>query len=298
MARLMTTLTFFKASISTGLAALMMAGCSQSDITPSAPATQATQAGEYPSLRTALDCLPQGAALMASHRGTSRSWDIAENSLTGLRKLIADGYKVAEIDIAGTKDGALFTYHDGTWEETSTGKGPVAASTAADLGKILLKTRQGDLTSERPPLFTDMLAAAKDRIYLEIDFKSSAKFEPVIEAIRAADMTDQVVLIAYSDGQAAKLARLAPDMLLSVPPSFARPQDLVWLGPDAGDSAQAQPMLEQGSTVLGRVWKRAEADNLDAILNNARLVVTDYIEQYDPIMGLEDVAAYKACLVK
>lgn len=292
----MMTQTFFKALIATALTALLLAACAADSPTQtSAPETPASS-NSYPSLRKALDCLPQNAALMASHRGTSRSWDIAENSISGLNKLIADGYKVAEIDIAGTKDGALFTYHDGVWDETSTGSGPVAASTAADLENILLKTRGGELTAERPPLFTDMLAAAKDKIYLEVDFKSSAEFEPVLDAIRAADMTDQVVLIAYSDGQAKKLARLAPEMLLSVPTSSARQQDLVWFGPDAADDPRVDEVLEMGATVIGRVWKRSEADNLDAMLQNARLVVSDYIEQYDPIMGLTDGAAYEACL--
>ncbi len=289
----MTTLHIFKASISTALAAALLYGCAASDAPPIATSTANST---YPSLRKALDCLPQGAALMAAHRGTSRSWAVPENSISGLNKLIADGYKVAEIDIAGTKDGVLFSYHDGVWEEMSTGSGAVAASSTADLENILLKTRAGELTTDRPPLFDDLLTTAKNKIYLEIDFKSSAKFEPVIDAIRTAGMTDQVVLIAYSDGQAKKLARLAPDMLLSVPPTAARPQDLVWLGNDAGDDTIAKPLLSNGSTVIGRVWKRSEADNLGDILDNAKLVVTDYMEQYDPVMRLTDEMAYKACL--
>jgi glycerophosphoryl diester phosphodiesterase len=125
-------------------------------------------------MKTALSCLPDGAAMMASHRGISREWDMAENSLAGLERLIADGYRVAEIDLAGTKDGTLFLYHDGVWEEKSTGTGPVAATLTADLDTILLKNRAGEVTSERPPTFAQVLETAKDRLYLEIDFKSSA----------------------------------------------------------------------------------------------------------------------------
>jgi len=233
---------------------------------------------------------------MASHRGTSRSWNLPENSLSALNKLIQNGYKIAEIDIASTRDGALFTFHDGVWEEGSTGKGAVAATNSAELEKILLKTRRGTITSERPPLLTDMLALAKDRIYLEIDFKSSAKYEPVLKAIRQADMADQVVLIAYSDGQARKLARLAPDMLLSVPPSSARPESLVWFGADAVGDPQVKAIRNIGADIIGRVWKRRDERQLGTMLKNANLVVTDYIEQYDPIMGLKDQAGYQACL--
>ena len=277
--------------------ALMLSACAPASDAPLATKTTVASAG-MPSLKTALTCLPDGAALMASHRGTSRDWDIAENGLAGLKQLIADGYKVAEIDIAGLKDGTLITYHDGVWDETSTGKGPVASSTAGDVEKILLKTRKGTLTAERPPLFADLLAAGKGKIYFEIDFKSSAKKPAVIQAIRDAGMTDQVVLIAYNPEQQATLEKLAPDMLLSTPTETSKAGHLVWMGPDAWNSAEAEPLIAQGSIVIGRVWERAKADKLGGVLQNSRMVVTDYINQYDPIMGLKpaDMPAYEACL--
>jgi len=292
----MTIRTFFKASIATTLAALLLTACNDTPENTVAPTQTSATSLEYPSFRKALDCLPEGAALMASHRGTSKSWSLPENSLSGLNKLIQDGYKVAEIDIASTRDGVLFTYHDGVWEEGSTGKGAIAATHSAELEKILLKTRGGRITSERPPRLSDMLALAKDRIYLEIDFKSSAKYEPVLKAIRQADMADQVVLIAYSDGQAKKLSRLAPDMLLSVPPSSARPENLVWFGADAVGDPQVKTVRNMGADIIGRVWKRRDARQFGTMLKNANLLVTDYIEQYDPIMGLKDKGAYEACL--
>ena len=289
----------FKASIA-ALAlstALLVGGCKAAVPDSTDPAsTSAAKSDVYPSLKTALTCLPDGAAMMASHRGTSRDWDLPENSVSGLERLIADGYKVAEIDIAGTKDGVLFSYHDGVWDEVSTGTGPVASTTADELETILLKTRKGTLTSERPPTFDALLKTAKDRIYLEIDFKSSARFEPVLAAIRAADMTDQVVLIAYSPGQTRKLAQLAPEMLLSTPPEAAKSGHLVWMGPDAKDINTAKPLKNNGSIVIGRVWEKKRADALPAMLQNARLIVTDYINQYEPITGTYDKAAYAACL--
>lgn len=263
---------------------------------PSTPVIETT--ATYPSLKTALTCLPDGAAMMASHRGTSRDWNVAENSISGLERLIAGGYKVAEIDIAGTKDGTLFSYHDGVWDEVSTGSGPVASTTTADLSDILLKTRRGTLTSERPPTFAQMLETSKDRIYLEIDFKSSARFEPVLAAIRDAGMADQVVLIAYSPGQARKLAQLAPDMLLSNPVEAAKPGHLVWMGADASDVSAAKALKDEGSIVIGRVWEKSKADGLPNMLKNAKLVVTDYINQYEPITGRYDKAAYANCLVE
>ena len=292
----MTIATIFKASIATTLAALLLAGCGNESETTAALSETQLESSNHPSFRKVIDCLPDSAALMASHRGTSRNWSVPENSLSGLNRLIVDGYKVAEIDVASTRDGVLFTFHDGVWEDMSTGKGAVARTKYAELEKILLKTRDGRLTSERPPLFTDMLALAKDRIYLEIDFKSSAKYESVLKAIRDADMADQVLLIAYSSGQAKKLSRLAPEMLLSVPPDSARPENLVWFGTSAVDDPRVEDILNMGAGVIGRIWKNKDPRNFGALLRNSKLVVTDYIDQYDPIMGLKDKAGYEACL--
>ena len=152
---------------------------------------------------------------MAAHRGVSEDWDLPENSASGLQRLIDENYLVAEIDVASTKDGTLFLFHDGVWEDTSTGKGPVSASTSQDLDKILLKSRQGTLASERPLRFGDALDIAKDQLYLEIDFKSSAPKDEVIEIIKEKGMGDQVILIAYTTEQAKELQALAPNMVLS-----------------------------------------------------------------------------------
>jgi glycerophosphoryl diester phosphodiesterase len=298
----MTTYTKRKAPIPaillTGL--LSLAGCKAAapDISATTRPAAVTAIAPLPSMKTALSCLPDGAAMMASHRGISREWDMAENSLAGLERLIADGYRVAEIDLAGTKDGTLFLYHDGVWEEKSTGTGPVAATLTADLDTILLKNRAGEVTSERPPTFAQVLETAKDRLYLEIDFKSSARFEPVLDAIRAADMADQVVLIAYSPGQTRKLASLAPDMLLSTPSEAAMPGQLVWLGPDASDETAAKSLNDNGSIVIGRVWERNRADGLPNMLKHAKLIVTDYINQYEPIIGEYDADTYENCLTR
>ncbi|MEP1229476.1 MAG: glycerophosphodiester phosphodiesterase family protein, partial [Litorimonas sp.] len=174
-----------------------------------------------PPLKAAIECLPKDGAIIAAHRGTSRDWNTAENSISALQKLIKQNYLLAEIDVAGLRDSTMITFHDGVWDDISTGKGPVISTTKESLEKILLKTRKGTYTSDRPPLFEDMLQTAKGKIYLEIDFKSSANMQNVISTIKKYDMSDQVLLIAYTKNQAKKLRNLAPNMLLSSPESGA-----------------------------------------------------------------------------
>jgi len=275
-----------------------LSACKSNVDLPTETAAAVTEASALPPIRKALDCLPTKAAMMAAHRGTSENWDIAENSISGLKKLIEIDYKVAEIDVAGTKDGVLFTYHDGVWDETSTGKGPVAASTAADLETILLKTRSGKLTSERPPTFADMLTTAKGQLYMEVDFKSSAKYEDVIQAIRDADMADQVVLIAYNAGQAKKLEQLAPDMMRSNPTDAAQKTHGVWLGYNVGADEQASNLKAAGNYIIGRIGDPNRQPALHVLRDASDILVTDEAEKYDGIFGLSaaERVTYEACL--
>lgn len=253
-----------------------------------------------PPLKQTLDCIPKNASIIAAHRGTSRDWSLAENSLSALEKLINKGYLVAEIDVAGLKDRTLITYHDGVWDEASTGKGPVAASRRGDLNNILLKTRKGRFTSERPPLFDDLLKTAKGRIYLEIDFKSSADINNVIDVIDTNNMRDQVLLIAYTGKQARKLRQIAPDILLSVPENSAQRGDLVWLGKDAKNSARTQAIKARGQYVIGKVGRGLDETNLAQTRSQSDILVTDYPNQYMPVTGLNNATrkSFEACLLK
>lgn len=198
----------------------------------------------------------------------------------------------------------MILYHDGVWEEKSTGSGAVAASTWADAQTILLKDTEGKLTSDRPVSFSDTLALAKDQIYLEIDFKSSAKYEAVIDAIRKAGMSEQVILIAYNEKQGRKLARLAPDMLMSVGPDIKAFRSAgvktanmaVWLGKGPYDQDEIDELSARNIPILA--WPNDRYVRQTAGL--ASLIVSDYAFRHDPIVGLSSAgrATYEACLSK
>ena len=304
----MTQTPKFKAPISILIAAALIAagitGCKAptplATDTPTGSQNMAPET-ERASFRKALACLPDDAAMIAAHRGTDERWtDVAENSLGGIKALIAHGTPIAEIDVAGLKDRTLITFHDGVWDDISTGSGPISTARKSDLQTILLKSRAGQLTAERPPLFSDVLAAAKDKIYLEVDFKSSARYEDVIQAIRRANMTDQVMLIAYSSGQAAKLKQLAPDMLRSNPKDAPQKKHAVWLGYDISNKAEAAQLKSQGHFIIGRIGDPRRQPPLRILRQSADILVTDQAERHTGILGLKDVdrTAYHACLAR
>jgi glycerophosphoryl diester phosphodiesterase len=177
-----------------------------------------------PSVLSLFACKTDGLAFVAAHRGTVEGSEFPENSLGSLKALHEHGVLFAEIDIARLKDGTQILFHDGVWDKRSNGIGPIAATTWEQSQKLLLKDTNGQLTASRPQSFADVLSWAKDKIYLEIDFKSSSDPKQVIKAIRTAGMIDQVILISYTTEQAINLHTLAPDAALSV--GIFKPSDI------------------------------------------------------------------------
>ena len=299
----MTHTTVFKAPISIACASLLLATGLSACKAPTSDTAQTTEMIEPKStlapIRKTLDCLPADAAIMAAHRGTDERWrDQAENSIGGLKALIEHGSIMAEIDVAGLKDDTLITFHDGVWDEISTGKGPISTSRKSDLEKILLKSRAGDLTADRPPLFADMLKTAKGKMYMEVDFKSSANPQSVVNAIRKADMSDQVLLIAYNPKQAALLERLAPEMLRSNPPEAAKAGHAVWLGYGVANGNKSKLLKSKNNYTIGRIGDPKRQPSLKALTWASDILVTDEAEKHDGIIGMsaQTRAAFEACV--
>ena len=257
----------------------------------------------YP-LKRHFECLPDSAAIIAAHRGSSKRKGLAENAKRGLEALINHGTLIAEIDVAKSKDGVHFLFHDGVWEKDTTGKGVVAATGWEEAQKFLLNDTSGKLTSETLISLDDYLKLAKDNIYLEIDFKSSAVYETVIDMIRSNNMSDQVILISYSSGQARKLARLAPEMIVSV--SINSEKDLknyrsqglkdsqiaAWTGRNGPSKTLSKTLGNKSIPVLTFPAREQQS----SLVKRANLIVSDYALNQKPIIGKYDKQAYKACL--
>ncbi|WP_017932352.1 glycerophosphodiester phosphodiesterase family protein [Robiginitomaculum antarcticum] len=232
-----------------------------------------------PSIASTLSCLSDSGPILALHRGRDKGLDQAENALETLKLAYEAGFIMGEVDIAQIKDRTIILFHDGVWEEKTTGRGVVAASTAGDLDKILLKTPRGEFTSYRPATLSQVLDWAKGKLYLEIDFKSSANEADVVALISNKNMGPQVILIAYYPEQAARLRALAPDMMISVSPNAIDEtgDQLVWLGTD--DISEDEEIFVRNPktyTAFGQFSaRRALPDNW----RNVDILVTDYASE-------------------
>ena len=236
-----------------------------------------------------LDCLPPGASLTAAHRGTQRGSPHPENSIDGLDALLDADILLAEIDVARTRDGQHILFHDGVWDDGSNGRGPVAATDWPTAQTYSLRTTKGRLTDSGVPTLEQYLARARDNIFLEIDFKTSARYSDVLEIIENYDMMGSVILIAYSPTQARRLRALAPDALISIPPDTTIPgPTLTFTG------GTVQPIPGPFIAKL-RGRDRYAPPNL-ALAANARINVTDYALEAPPVLGLRDPDDFLACL--
>lgn len=280
------------------LAVILMTACQSTETTESVkPAAETSEASLFDySLAEVLACVPEQGALVAAHRATSRSWDIPENGIGGLKRLLEAGTLIAEIDIAGLKSGEQILYHDGTWDRKSTGTGPVASSTFADREKILLKSFAGTLSAERPPLFEDVLKLTKGKMFLEVDFKSSAKTDKVLKLIRDYEMENHVVLIAYTTERAQELHALAPEMLISAPgedkgEGITPEKTLLWVGRNLDQ-------VTEPTNALGYIGLVSRDDNVEAKALNGVFIVSDYADELPAIVGGVKESDILSCLGK
>lgn len=301
----MLSLSKLSSSAALTLAASALISCNSAAPVPNKAAITTDQAA-LPSITQIMPCLREDGPIMALHRGRDKTKDLAENSLEALKSVYDSGYIMAELDVAGLKDGTLILFHDGVWEEKTTGKGIVGASTYEQVEKFLLTTPRG-VTAQRVPLLSDILNFAKGRIYLELDFKSSANEAAVIDAVKAAGMEGQVILIGYTLEQSRRLYNLLPSAMISAPveskadlKALGIPprQVLAWAGTRDYDPAKITPLNNLGvHPAFGMMSPRRHiASDYSALA----LLVTDYPDEALALSKIKggDKARLKSCAEK
>ena len=205
-----------------------------------------------------LDCVrTSGGVLLVGHRG-GPTRDYPENAIETFQRTFDAGTRAMEVDTAETSDGQLVLMHDDDLDRTTTGAGLVADHTLADIQKLTLKTGSKQTNFTPPTLQSALDWAVKTGAVLEIDKKRSADYPPIIAAIRAAKAENNVILITYTDTQAADIHRTAPDLVITATISSAtqldglikrgvKPENLIaWTGIEKPDANLWQALAARG----------------------------------------------------
>jgi len=125
--------------------------------------------------------------LVTAHRSDWRN--APENSLSAMRRAIALGVDIIEVDVRRTKDGHWVIIHDDTLDRTTTGKGPVANLTRAEIGRLRLLAATGHPTEEKIPTLEEALEVARGKVVINLD-KSYNDPEGVLKVVQACHALD------------------------------------------------------------------------------------------------------------
>jgi glycerophosphoryl diester phosphodiesterase len=197
-------------------AALALAGCDAivgARVGESSPGQAATALAPA-DLPAFFDCLRENnQTVVSAHRGGWQT-DFPENAIVTFENAVSQAPVFLEIDVRAARDGFV-VMHDDTADRTTTGHGPLADMTVAEI--VRLEITGGSRTRDaHPPTLRQALDWSAGKTVLELDIKDDVRFEDIITAVREAGAMDRAIFITNSVGAAARLARLAPEAMLYV----------------------------------------------------------------------------------
>lgn len=252
------------------------------------------------------DCLRErGATAISAHRGGPRA-EMPESSMAALASTAYLAPVFFEVDVAQTRDGVLVLMHDDTVERTTTGAGRVDAIGLVELQSLWLEDENGVRVNERVPSLDEALSWADGRAVLELDIKRGVAYEDVVHDVRALGAMGRVVFITYSVDGASRLARLAPEAMISTTITNARDLDtlerrgvdlshiVAWLGDEELDESLVRALAERGVEARFGVFGRDDRFAAMAEAGVQSLAVDDVEAAYraaDAADGEEGYAA-------
>ena len=130
-----------------------------------------------------------------AHRGGSAVWP--QNTMAAFEGAVGLGYRYLETDVQATSDGVLAVFHDDLLAPVADRDGRISEMTWAEVS-------QARVGGEPIPRLEELLDAFDDA-RISIDPKTDVAVEPLIAALRQADVLNRVCIGSFSD---ARLARI------------------------------------------------------------------------------------------
>lgn len=153
--------------------------------------------------------------LAVAHRGGAS--DQPENSMAAFRAAVDLGFRYLETDVHVTRDGRLVAFHDASLDRVTDRTGRINDLVWEDV-------RQARIDGSAPiPLLEELLEEFPDARF-NIDPKSDASVDPLIDTLRRSGAADRVCIGAFSDRRIERvLQALGPELCTGMgPKSLAR----------------------------------------------------------------------------
>jgi glycerophosphoryl diester phosphodiesterase len=150
---------------------------------------------------------------VAAHRGgREHDWQhrAPENSLANVEKAVRLGFDIYETDVRQSADGVLVIMHDATVDRTTNGTGKVNELTLAQLKRLKLRYKNGNMSAESVPTFEEMVVQGKNRILFKVDYRADLRRLPeAVRILQQHDMLGHVFFrFSWSDSIAKELQNL------------------------------------------------------------------------------------------
>ncbi|WP_258069837.1 glycerophosphodiester phosphodiesterase family protein [Arthrobacter sp. SX1312] len=155
--------------------------------------------GRYPYLDNAAGSPPRPRPIALSHRGFAP--DGGENTLAAFEHAVALGFRYLEIDVHASSDGVVMVFHDDVLDRVTGDRGPVAARTAQELGRLSVGGGGGIPTLEAVLL-------RWPEVRLNVDVKSDTCVRPFADLINRHAAHDRVLVASFSDRRRRAVLRL------------------------------------------------------------------------------------------
>lgn len=158
--------------------------------------------------------IPKHSYIVIAHRGNHEN--APENTIAAYKNAIQIGVDYVEVDLRTSKDSQLVVMHDATLDRMTDAKGLVNQFTMDTLKKIKVYNKtHPEYGFHHIPLFEDVLAECKGKIYIYLDFKN-ASVKQTYQLLLKYKMEKQVVVYINSMNQLLEWNKLAPQIPLMV----------------------------------------------------------------------------------
>ena len=149
-----------------------------------------------------------------AHRGGGE--DLPENTLPAFDAAVELGYRHLETDAHLSADGVVFSFHDHVLDRVTDRRGRLAQVSAAEIlaaDAAYHFSPDGSTfplrgTGIRVPTMEEVLTRWPD-VFVNIDTKSDAVVEPLVDLLRRLDACDRVCVGSFSDERLRRVRRLS-----------------------------------------------------------------------------------------
>ena len=136
--------------------------------------------------------------IIIGHRG--HSFAAPENTLSAIDAAFVAGSDLVEVDVRLSRDGVPVIIHDETLDRTTSGSGPVADKTLAELKRLDAGSwKSPRFAGETIPTLVEALRAAHNRGRLLLDIPVPDAGPAVAEALRSLGMSPSEVILGTWD---------------------------------------------------------------------------------------------------